>query len=74
MIEEVIGRGNFALVDELVPADYVGHSSSPETNTREGHKQFLVALCQAFPNLQLKIEDQITEGDKMVTRWTACGP
>ena len=73
LIEEVIGRGNFALVDELVAADYVGHSSSPEINTREGHKQFLVALRRAFPDLQIKIEDQIAEGDKVVTRWTARG-
>jgi hypothetical protein len=27
-----------------------------------------------IPNLQLKIEDQITEGGKVVIRWTACGP
>jgi steroid delta-isomerase-like uncharacterized protein len=73
LIEEVIGRGNFALVEELVAADYVGHSSSPEINTREGHKQFLVALRQAFPDLQIKIEDQIAERDKVVTRWTARG-
>ena len=73
LIEEVIGRGNFALVEELVAADYVGHSSSPEINTREGHKQFLVALRQAFPDLQIKIEDQIAERDKVVTRWTVRG-
>jgi steroid delta-isomerase-like uncharacterized protein len=73
LIEEVIGRGNFALVEELVAADYVGHSSPPEINTREGHKQFLVALRQAFPDLQIKIEDQIAERDKVVTRWTARG-
>jgi steroid delta-isomerase-like uncharacterized protein len=71
LIEEVIGRGNFALVEELVAVDYVGHSSSPEMNTREGHKQFFVALRHAFPDLQIKIGDQVAEGDKVVTRWTA---
>jgi steroid delta-isomerase-like uncharacterized protein len=73
LIEEVIGRGNFALVDQFVAPDYVGHSSSPEMNTREGHKQFLVALRPAFPDLELTVEDQIAEGDKVVTRWTARG-
>lgn len=73
LIEEVIGRGNFPLVDELVAPDYVGHSSSPEINTREGHKQFLAALRRAFPDLEIKIEDQIAEGDQVVTRWTARG-
>ena len=27
----------------------------------------------AFPDMQLTIEDQIAEGDKVVTRWTARG-
>jgi steroid delta-isomerase-like uncharacterized protein len=73
IIEEVIGRGNFALVDEFVAADYVGHSPSPEMNTREGHQQFFAYLRRAFPDLQITIEDQIAEGDKVVTRWTAHG-
>lgn len=73
LIEEVIGRGKFALVDELVSADYVGHSSNPQTNTREGHKQFFAALRRAFPDLEITVEDQIAEGDKVVTRWTARG-
>jgi steroid delta-isomerase-like uncharacterized protein len=71
LIEEAIGRGNFALVEELVAADYVGHSSSLEMNTREGHKRFFVALRRAFPNLQITIEDQVAEGEKVVTRGTA---
>ena len=73
LIEEVIGRGNFALVDELVAADYMGHSSSPEMNSMEGHKQFFAALRRAFPDLQITVEDQIAEGDRVVTRWTARG-
>jgi steroid delta-isomerase-like uncharacterized protein len=73
LIEEVIGQGNFSLVEELVAPDYIGHSASPELNTREGHKQFLMALRRAFPDLRITIEDQITEGDKVVTRWTARG-
>ena len=73
LVREVIGHGNFSLVDELVSPDYVGHSSSPEMNTREGHKQFFIALRNAFPDLELSIEDQIAEGDKVVTRWIARG-
>ena len=71
LIEEVIGKGNFGLVDELVSPDYVGHSAFPETNTREGHKQFFMALRRAFPDLRITVEDQVAEGDKVVTRWTA---
>ncbi len=40
----------------------------------EAFKQF-VALFQALhPDLQFTIEDQIAEGDQVVTRWTARSP
>jgi steroid delta-isomerase-like uncharacterized protein len=74
-IEEVWNQGNFAVVDELVADDYLGHSSIPaeETHGREGYKQFYTALRQAFPDLWFTIEDQISEGDRVVSRWTAHG-
>jgi steroid delta-isomerase-like uncharacterized protein len=75
LIEEVWNRGNFAVVDELVASDYVGHSSTPadETRGREAYKQFYAGLRRAFPDLQVTIEDQVAEGDRVVTRWTARG-
>lgn len=75
LIEQVWNRGNFAVVDELIASDYIGHSSTPDSETqgREGYKQFYAALRQAFPDLQVTVEDQIAEGDRVVTRWTARG-
>jgi len=75
LIEEVWNQGNFAVVDELVAGDYLGHSSTPEAEThgREGYRQFYTGLRQAFPDLQVTVEDQIAEGDRVVTRWTAHG-
>lgn len=74
-IEEVWNRGNFALVDELVASDYLGHSSTPtnETHGPEGYKQFYAMLRRAFPDIHFTVEDQIAEGDRVVTRWTARG-
>lgn len=75
LIEEVWNHGNFALVDDLVSPDFRGHSSSPETDTRgvDGYRDYHHALRGAFPDLRYAIEDQIAEGDKVVTRWTARG-
>jgi steroid delta-isomerase-like uncharacterized protein len=75
LMEEVWNEGNFAVVDELVAADYIGHSSVPsdETHGRDGYRQFYMALRQAFPDFRVIVEDQIAEGDKVVTRWTARG-
>jgi steroid delta-isomerase-like uncharacterized protein len=75
LIVEVWNRGNFAVVDEVVASDYLGHSSTPagETHGPAGYKQFYASLRKAFSDLRVTVEDQIAEGDKVVTRWTARG-
>jgi steroid delta-isomerase-like uncharacterized protein len=72
-VEEVWNRGNFAIVEELVASDLVIHSSTPgdEIHGPAGVKQFYATLRAAFPDIRFTIEDQITEGDRVVTRWTA---
>ena len=39
----------------------------------EGAKQFAATYRQAFPDIQTTMEDQVAEGDKVVTRFTARG-
>lgn len=72
-VEEVWNRGKYAILDELVASDIVVHSSTPgdEIHGREGIKQFYTTLRAAFPDIHFTIEDQIAEGDTVVTRWTA---
>jgi len=73
-IEEVWNRGNYEIVDNLTASDIVVHSSKPgeEIHGPEGLKQFYATLRASFPDLHFTIEDQIAEGDRVVTRWTAC--
>lgn len=71
IIEEVWNRGNFALVDELVAVDNVGHMPPNENHGPEAYKQYFAMLRAAFPDIHFTIEDQIAEGDRVVTRWSA---
>jgi steroid delta-isomerase-like uncharacterized protein len=73
VIEEAYNRGDLGVVDEVAASDLVIHASSEEIRGPEGAKQYIVALRAGFPDLRLTIEDQIAEGDKVVTRWTARG-
>jgi steroid delta-isomerase-like uncharacterized protein len=73
VIEEIYNRGNLAAADELAASDLVVHLTSQEICGREGAKQYVAALRAAFPDLRMTIEDQIAEGDRVVTRWTARG-
>lgn len=75
LCEDLIGGGDVGLIEQLVSADYVGHGSSPafETRGREAYKQFVQGLHTAFPDLRIKVEDQVAEGDRVVSRWVASG-
>ncbi len=68
--EDILSQGNLALVDEIFADDYVGHTPFDDIHGSEGAKQFCAMLLEAFPDSQLPVEDQIAEGDKVVTRWT----
>jgi steroid delta-isomerase-like uncharacterized protein len=75
--DEVFGQGNLDLVDELFAADYVLHDPGipgGELRGPEDFKQRWVSMFRtAFPDLQLSIEDQVAEGDKVVTRYVGRG-
>ncbi|HXF60737.1 MAG TPA: ester cyclase [Caldilineaceae bacterium] len=72
-IEEIYNQGNLAAVDELAATDLVIHAQSEEIRGRAGAKQFIATLRAGFPDIHFTIEDQVAEGDRVVTRWTAHG-
>ena len=72
---EEIDKGNLEAMDELVAADYVDHNPPPLPDLppgREGLKQAFKIFWAATPGYH-RIEDQIAEGDKVVTRLTSFG-
>jgi steroid delta-isomerase-like uncharacterized protein len=73
VIEQAYSRGDLSVVDEVAASDLVIHASSQDIRGREGAKQYVTMLRKAFPDLHFTIEDQIAEGDMVVTRWTARG-
>jgi steroid delta-isomerase-like uncharacterized protein len=72
--EELFNTGNLSVADEIVGLNYLNHNPVPgEPPGREGLKAFITHLRTAFPDIQFTIEDQIAEGDKVVTRFTVTG-
>jgi predicted ester cyclase len=69
-----LDRRNFAIIDELIPEDYVDHNP-PLPNLppgREGVRQSSLILANAFPDAVHTLLDQMAEGDKVMTRMTVC--
>ena len=72
---EEIDRGNLEAMDELVGEDYLDHNPPPFpglASGREGLKQAFKIFWEATPGNH-HIEEQIAEGDKVVTRLTSYG-
>ena len=70
-----IDKGNLQAMDELVAENYVDHNPPPFpglSQGREGLKQAFSIFLKASPGYH-QIEDQIAEGDKVVTRLTSFG-
>lgn len=70
-----IDEGDSAAMSELVADDYVDHSPPPFPGLARGRKgveQAFAIFAEATPGIHL-IEDQVAEGDKVVTRLTAQG-
>jgi steroid delta-isomerase-like uncharacterized protein len=75
-IEEIWNQGKLAVIDELVASDATFHDPSVpggKFTGPQGMKQFVQIYRGAFPDIRLTINDQIAEGEEVVTRWTATG-
>jgi len=68
-------RGDTEIVDKLLVPDFVFHDPSSKTGEvrAEDMKASIQWIHSAFPDAQVTIEDQVAEGDKVVSRYTVSG-
>lgn len=69
---ECLNTGDFTTFNDIVANNYV--YQDPAVGTKKGHQDFesmMTMYRTAFPDLHFTIEEQIAEGNKVVTRWTA---
>jgi serine phosphatase RsbU (regulator of sigma subunit) len=73
-VEEIPNQGNMKVADEIFDR-YIAHQPDGSTLERgpEDVKRFTGEFHSAFPDLHVSIEDQIAEGDKVVSHFTIRG-
>lgn len=69
-MEDLVNRGDWGRWDDYFPEE-VSFNGRPLT--QEGFKMMSTAFRDAFPDFELTIDEQIAEGDKVVTLVTARG-
>lgn len=69
--EELWTKGDLAVADEIYAPVAVGHCGNlpDQTDYPECEKELVRQDRVAFPNGTATVEDQIAEGDKVLTRW-----
>jgi predicted SnoaL-like aldol condensation-catalyzing enzyme len=65
-IQEVLGKGNIDLIDELLAPDYVNPSMS--VTNRTGFKAVVSGLKASMPERDFEIANLVAEGDSVIFR------
>src|SRR5215467_2463392 len=71
--EELWGKGNLAVADEIIAPDYVRHDPGDPFPARgpEDVKRIVGLLRGMLPDLRIEIDAMVAEGDLVVTRYTS---
>jgi len=74
-LQEAFNEGNLSVVDEFFASEYVLHDPTLPEEIRgpEGVKGFVQLYRSAYSDTDITVEDQIAEGDNVVSRWTGRG-
>jgi serine phosphatase RsbU (regulator of sigma subunit) len=71
---EAQAEGDLDAVKEMMAPHFVDHHPrNQEPDHREGYLRVVAEEQAAFSDIRYIIEDQIAEGDKVMTRWSASG-
>lgn len=62
-------KGNLAPIEELIAPEYALHNPFLPSN-RDGLRQSVILMREAFPAYRGEIHDTIITGDKAMARWT----
>jgi predicted ester cyclase len=72
--DEVLGKKNLDVIDEICVATVVDHSPLPgQAPGLQGLKQTIGAYLHAFPDLSIQVEEMIAEGGVVAVRLTGRG-
>ena len=68
---EARAKADLNAIEEMMAPDFISHGLLPgQQPGREGLKRTIAEIAATFSNRRRFIEDQVAEGDKVVTRYT----
>ena len=74
-IEEVFNQGNTEVAEEVLAPGYAHHDPATADlgSGVEGLEKMVGFYREAFPDFEIRVDDQIATDDRVVERWTGRG-
>ena len=73
ILEEAFNQGNLDAIDEVCAEGFVDHDPVMGDQDREASKQTIASYREAFPDIEITVEDAFAADDKVVMRWSGNG-
>ncbi len=71
---EARAKADLNAIEEMLAPDFISHGSRPgQQPDREGYKRRVAEFVTAFSDVSFVIEDQVAQGDKVVSRMSGQG-
>ncbi len=72
-LEDVCSGRDRAGIAEVYHPQFVDHVNALEYHGTEGARQSVALYRELFPDLRFVVDEQLSEGDRVASRWTLTG-
>lgn len=72
-LEDVCSGRHLDQIPEVYHRDFVDHVNALEYRGHDGARRSVALYLELFPDLSFSVEDQVTEGDRVASRWRLDG-
>jgi predicted ester cyclase len=72
-LEDVCSGREIANVADVYHQEFVDHVNAMEYRGLDGARQSVALYRELFPDLRFTVDEQVTEGDRVASRWTLTG-
>jgi predicted ester cyclase len=72
-LEQVCARADVQAAEQLYSGDFVDHVNGEVFHGHEGIRHSVTLYQRLLRDLVIRVEDQVSEGDKVVSRFTLSG-
>jgi hypothetical protein len=70
---EIVCSGDLSRMEEFFSPDFIDHVNDMTFYGYDGGRESIAFYLAVFKNLQMAVEEQLTEGNRVASRWVLTG-